>query len=213
MLIPELSRAEFERKLRAASTAELTAPCVDSLFVHYQELRRWAPKVDLVGPGAVPELFERHYAESLAALPWLPAGRFQLLDAGSGAGFPGFVLAAARPDAEVWLVEPRERRAAFLSSAARKAGLGAHVVAARVAADSSAELPDQIQVVTLRALRLDPPLVRALAPHLAAGATVVVWSGREEPKLPPEFAAGRSMLLPGSRERIVREYRWQGVSA
>ncbi len=213
MNLPELSQEAFERTLRAATGAELAASTASALFVHYRELRRWAPKVDLIGPGAIPELFERHYAESLQALPWLPRSPFRLLDVGSGAGFPGFVLAAARPDAEVWLVEPRERRAAFLSAAVRKAGLGARVVAARVSPDSTTELPDQIQVVTLRALRLDPLLLRALAPQLAAGATVVAWSGSEEPQLSSGFAAGRSLLLPGSRERILRELLWLGGAA
>jgi 16S rRNA G527 N7-methylase RsmG len=210
MQLVDLSRTAFEARLVAAGVGTLPAPALDALYVHYEELRRWAPKVDLIGPGAIPELFERHYAESLAALPWLPDRPFRLLDAGSGAGFPGVVIAAARPDAEVWLVEPRERRAAFLSAVVRKSGLGAQVAAARVESSSIATLPRGIDVVTLRALRLDPPLVRALTPSLAPAATIVVWSGGEAPQLAAGFEAGRSRLLPGSRQRIVREYRWLG---
>lgn len=211
MEIPELDRAYFSLRLSGAGASALPEGTIGALFAHYQELRRWAPKVDLIGPGAVAELFERHYVESLAALPWLPSGPFRLLDAGSGAGFPGFVLAAARPDAEVWLFEPRERRAAFLAAAGRKAGLGVKIVAARVEGAALAELPGPVQVVTLRALRLDPPLARAMTPSLAAGAQLLVWSGGEAPQLEPGFEPGRTLLLPNSRERRLREYLWSGA--
>ena len=209
-MLPELSRASFRSKLEAAGSPPLSPTVLDALHAHYEELRRWSPKVDLIGPGAEAEIFERHYAESLAALPWLPSGPFRLADLGSGAGFPGFVLAAARPDAETWLVEPRERRAAFLSSAARKGGLTVKVLAARVDSHATTALPDRIQVTTLRALRLDRPLLRALTPHLAPGASVLFWAGGVEPELLPGFEPGRSLLLGGSRERNLREYLWTG---
>jgi 16S rRNA (guanine527-N7)-methyltransferase len=213
MELPELDRSSFEQRLREAGAPPLQGGAIDALFVHYEELRRWAPKIDLIGPGAVGELFERHYVESLTALPWLPDGSFRLLDVGTGAGFPGLILAAALPNAEAWLFEPRERRAAFLASVVRKAGLGARVVAARVAPAALAELPGPVHVVTLRALRLDPPLVRALAPILATGSQLLVWSGREEPLTTAGFEAGRTLLLPHSRERHLREYRWLGERA
>lgn len=207
MLSP-LTEAQFAERLLEAGAASLAGRSRAALHIHYLELARWAPTVDLIGPGAAAELFERHYVESLAALPWLPREPFRLLDLGSGAGFPGFVLAATRPDAETWLVEPRERRSAFLAAAARKAGLGLRVVAARVA-PAVAELPDRIAVVTVRALRLDPPLVRALAPRLAPGAQLLAWTGAVPPELPVSFSPGRTLLLAGSRGRHLREYLWR----
>jgi len=211
--LPALSSTDFTTRLRAAISVELGESAFRALFIHYEELRRWAPKVDLIGPGAVGELIERHYAESLAALPWLPVGPFRLADVGSGAGFPGAILAAARPDAEVSLIEPRERRAAFLLAVVRKARLGAQVVAARVDGSSSALLPNGIHVATTRAVRLDSSLLRALAPHLAPDGVVLAWTGGETPELPPGFAPGRSMLLPGSRDRHLREIRSSGARA
>ena len=211
-MLAELTADEFTSALERAGAPLLAEASRSALYAHYRELARWAPKIDLIGPGVAAELFERHYAESLAALPWLPTTPFRLLDLGSGAGFPGLVLAAARPDAEVWLVEPRERRAAFLESAARKAGLGAHVVAARVESSSAPDLPDRIAVVTVRALRLVPPIVRALAPRLAADARLLAWSGATPPELPRSFEAGRSLLLPASRDRHLREYHWRGAA-
>lgn len=207
MLSP-LTEAQFSDELRRAGAPPLAGRALAALHTHYLELARWAPTVDLIGPGVAAELFERHYVESLAGLSWLPRAPFRMLDLGSGAGFPGFVLAAVRPDAETWLVEPRERRAAFLAAAARKAGLGLRVVAARVG-PNAAELPDRIAVVTVRALRLDPPLVRALAPRLAPGARLLAWTGADPPELPASFSAGRTELLAGSRDRHLREYLWR----
>jgi 16S rRNA (guanine527-N7)-methyltransferase len=212
-MLPSLSSKEFRAALHQAGAPPLADRALDALFVHYLELARWAPTIDLIGPGAAAELFERHYVESLAALPWLPEGPFRLVDLGSGAGFPGLILAAARPDAEAWLVEPRERRAAFLASAARKAGLGAQVVAARVGTGSAPDLPERIAVVTLRALRLDPPIVGALAPRFAPGAALLVWSGAVAPELPGSFEPTRTVRLPASRSRHLREYRWRGGAA
>ena len=212
-MLPDLTRDAFQRQLKSAGAPALSPAAFEALHTHYEELRRWSPKVDLIGPGAEAEIFERHYVESLAVLPWLPAEPFRQVDLGSGAGFPGFVLAAVRPDAETWLVEPRERRAAFLSSAARKAGLSLKVLAARVDPHATNALPDRIQVTTLRALRLDRPLLRALTPHLAPGASVLVWAGGAEPEIPAGFEPGRSLLLGGSRERNLREYRWTGNRA
>lgn len=212
--IPELSRAELGRRLaRALPEVAVGDAVVGRLHAHYLELRRWSPRLDLVGPGAAAELPERHYAEALAGLPWIVPTARRLVDLGSGAGFPGFVLAAALPQTEVWLVEPRQRRAAFLAAAARRARLSLRVVNARVAAGSQPELPTGIDVLTVRALRLDARAYGALLPHLAPGARLLSWSGEAEPEIPPGFLSGRSCQLPGGERRHLREYLWRAEPA
>ena len=206
---PELSLPAFTERLAAArGDASLPAAVVERLKAHYDELARWAPKVDLIGPGAVVELLDRHYAESLSALPWLPEVPCRLVDLGTGAGFPGFVLACARPDLEVWLVEPRERRRAFLATAARRAALSVHLLGVTVADRPLPELPDGIAVVTMRALRLEMGAWRALMKHLAPGAQILLWAGAEMPELPVEMRPGRELRLPGADHRVLRELRY-----
>lgn len=207
--IPDLDRGTFLGRISLAwPSRPLDDSTADRLFAHYQELRRWAARVDLVGPGVAEELPERHYAEALAASDWIPHGA-RLLDLGSGAGFPGFVLAAARPDLAVWLVEPRVRRAAFLSSAARRAGLALQVLNARVAAAPLPDLPTAIDRLTVRALRLDARSYRALLPHLGPDARLLSWSGEEPPAVPEPFVLCRTRHLAASRQRYLREYSLQ----
>lgn len=222
-----LSEAEFALRLQPFWPSGLSADSLHKLWVHYEELRRWAGRMALIGPGAVGEIFERHYAESLAALPWLPpppplpalpsaslptslaqdAGTTggRVLDLGSGAGFPGWILAAARPDLEVVLVEARERKWAFLATAARRAQLSCRCLNARVSPNSLADLPDRIDLVTVRALRLEARTWSALLPHLVPGARVLLWSGENVEPPPPPFVVGRTSALSGSH-RFLREY-------
>jgi 16S rRNA (guanine527-N7)-methyltransferase len=61
----------------------------------------------------------RHYCESLYLAIHLPPGGHRIVDLGSGAGFPGFPIAVARPECSVVLVESHQRKAAFLKEAAR----------------------------------------------------------------------------------------------
>jgi len=198
----------FSERLEAVreGVPQLGTAALHRLHSHYEELRRWAPRLDLIGPGAAAEIFRRHYGEALEALDWLPAGAFRLVDVGSGAGFPGFVLAAARPDAEVWLVEPRHKRLAFLAAAARRAGLAVHAVDARVAASQPLPLPEPIDVVTIRAVRLPPRDLSALARRLDPGGRLIVWEGGEAISLPPELRPGRRRRLAGSEARYLAEY-------
>lgn len=63
----------------------------------------------LIGPRELPRMWSRHIVNSAAVLKFIPEG-VQVLDIGSGAGFPGLVIAIARPDLDVHLVEPMVRR-------------------------------------------------------------------------------------------------------
>ena len=81
-------------------------------------LRRWSPRINLVAAGTLDDLWRRHFLDSAQLLPLLPAGARGLIDLGSGAGFPGLVLAIlGAPGVE--LVEADARKCAFLREAAR----------------------------------------------------------------------------------------------
>jgi 16S rRNA (guanine(527)-N(7))-methyltransferase RsmG len=112
-------------------TAGVPAPTVAKLCAYLDLLTRFGGALDLTGPVDDSELVAHHVLESLAGAPLLPAAG-HLLDLGSGAGFPGVPLLVARPDLRGTLLEPRERRWAFLGEVIRELGLDAEVRRERV---------------------------------------------------------------------------------
>lgn len=145
----------------------------------------------------------RHYGESLAALPLLPPGPGRLVDLGSGAGFPGWVLAAARPDWRVTLVEANARKATFLRTAAHRAGVSVDVVDGRVARVLPDGFPKEVDRITVRALKLEPEVLTAVAERLCDGGEVLFWAGREAPSVPRGWSLTRELPLPGRALRVL----------
>lgn len=110
----------------------------------------------LIGPREVPRLWERHIGNSGVLMTELPEGA-SVCDIGSGAGLPGMVIAIARPDLRVTLVEPLLRRTTFLTEVVEGLGLdNVRVVRGRADALHGVE---QFDVVTSRAVA---PLDRLL---------------------------------------------------
>jgi len=126
----------------------------------------------LVGPREVPRLWERHLLNSAAVAAELPAG--VVADVGSGAGLPGVVIAAMRPDVHMVLVEPMERRCVWLSEVVAELGLEAEVRRAR-----SEELHGRLLVdgVTARAVAALDKLAGWTLPLLREGGVLVALKG------------------------------------
>jgi 16S rRNA (guanine527-N7)-methyltransferase len=202
--LPALSQSSFENEVKSLAPEELSPLCLENLYLYYQELRRWNPKLSLVGPAAKDEIFERHFGESLAGLELLKAGDRTLVDLGSGAGFPGLVLAIARPALQVFLIEAREKKWAFLEAVVRRCRLSAKTLNVRVAAPQPAppSLPAEIDVVTCRAVAITHEF---LSPFLGKmpPARFLLWQGREDPAGIPQLRQGREVVLAGRQRRIV----------
>ena len=96
------------------TSPHLSAQQVAALQSHYALLRKWNPKINLVGPSTLETAPLKHYAESLFLASLLPDGMETVLDVGTGAGFPGFPVAVLHPNVRVTLVESDRRKAAFL---------------------------------------------------------------------------------------------------
>lgn len=208
--LPPISRDALAQGLAPLSPEPLDGRALDALLAHYQELSVWNQRLSLIGPGTLSEVLERHYGESLAALPLVPRETRFGLDIGSGAGFPGLVLAAARPPLEMTLVEAREKKWAFLSASARKASLPCRCLNVRVSVPLPAGIPASLDLVTARALKLDPDVLGALAERLGPAGRVLLWLGEEDPELPATLAPGRSVKIPGSQRRRILELKRHG---
>ena len=110
----------------------------------------WSVRHNLIARSTIADRWDRHFRDSAQLYPLVPKGARTLLDLGSGAGFPGLVLAAmGAPDLQVTLVESTGKKAAFLAAAAEAMALGnVRVVPARIES-LKVRKPD---VITARAL-------------------------------------------------------------
>jgi len=126
----------------------------------------------LVGPRELPRLWSRHIVNSAAVAPFLPA-RGTVADVGSGAGFPGIVIALLRPDLEVSLIETMERRVAWLQDVVLELDLD-NVTLRRARVE---EVRDRFNAVTARAVANLTKLVRITAPILRRGGCLLALKG------------------------------------
>jgi 16S rRNA (guanine527-N7)-methyltransferase len=143
-------------------------------------LLEWQQHTNLIAPSTEPKLWTRHIADSLQLLALAPEARIWV-DLGSGAGFPGLVIACAladTPGAQVHLVESTLKKAAFLREAAQATGAPAVVHAERVA-DFVKHAPQRIHIVTARALAPLPKLLTAAYPLLKTPARGLFPKGQD----------------------------------
>lgn len=137
------------------------------------DLARRGEELGLIGPLELPRLWSRHIINCALVAPLLRAGRVG--DVGSGAGLPGLVLAIARPDVELVLIEPMERRVAWLISEAAELGL-TNVTVVRSRAEE-AKLPEPLDQVTARAVTALSKLIPATRHLLATGGEMLFMKG------------------------------------
>ncbi|TYL55525.1 16S rRNA (guanine(527)-N(7))-methyltransferase RsmG [Nocardioides sp. BGMRC 2183] len=145
------------------------------LAVRYAEMLQTDGVVrGLIGPREAPRIWDRHILNSALMTPALPDGA-AVADIGSGAGLPGMVLAIARPDLRVTLIEPLLRRTTFLEEVVAALGLD-NVTVAR----GKAELfhgKRTFDVVTARAVSAMERLVPWCMPLVAADGALTVMKG------------------------------------
>lgn len=144
------------------------------------ELEKWSRKVNLIAKNTpLEDIIEKHFLDSLTLVPILdhlnPRER-NLLDVGTGAGFPGLVVKVARTGWDVTLLEPRERRVAFLRHVIRQLCLkGVSPVSARI---EEGRLPDKkYAVITGRAVADIPRFLAMVAAEASQDTLVVCMQG------------------------------------
>jgi 16S rRNA (guanine527-N7)-methyltransferase len=163
---------------------------IHRLTRYAETLEHWQKRTNLVSPSTLPVLWSRHFADSAQLCGLAPKARLWL-DLGSGAGFPGLVVAviqAGRPDFHMHLVESNRKKCAFLAEVARetKASVDIHAMRIEELAECAQSLkPD---VVSARALAPLPRLFELAAPFFGEGTKGLFPKGREAET---EIAAAR----------------------
>lgn len=155
---------------------------LDRLSTYADLLKRWQSTINLVAPGTVGEVWHRHLADSAQVWAYRPADDATWLDLGSGAGFPGLVLAilgAEGGQSRHILVESDSRKAAFLREVARSTGVAVDIVCARIENTKTIATVGTVQCVTARALAPLPRLLPLVAPYFASSTVGLFLKGRE----------------------------------
>jgi len=151
-------------------------------LVRYADLlAHWQKSTNLVAPSTLPLLWSRHFADSAQIRGLAPEARLWL-DLGSGAGFPGLIVAilqAGKPNFRMHLVESNRKKCAFLAEVARetKAPVDIHAMRIEELAESAQSLkPD---VVSARALAPAPRLFELASPFFGPRTRGLFLKGRE----------------------------------
>lgn len=149
-------------------------------FIHLLDI--WRTRINLIGPGEGRRLWRRHVLDSLQLVPLLADDDLALADLGTGAGFPGVLLAAHlsdRPGADVVLFEKSVRKSEFLNSVIDKLRLPARVLSIRIEDAPPVGPKVGFDVVTARALAPLPKLVGYAHGLLKPSGKALLLKGRE----------------------------------
>ena len=158
-------------------------------------------QMDLTNVTGEDEALEKHYLDSLTAVPYLPAGA-KCVDVGTGAGFPGVPLLLARPDLQMTLLDALQKRVAFLKETLEDIGASAECVHARVE-DFARERREVYDAALSRAVAPLPVLLEWLLPLVRVGGRCILWKGPAA-QLEMDDARRVSALLGGG-EPVVQK--------
>lgn len=184
---------------------QLSAAALGRLEAYWLQLRKWNQKINLIAKGTTDEeIVENHFVDSLTLLPLLAGDDVHLVDIGSGAGFPGLVVKAARPDIRLTLVEPRQKRVAFLSHIVRTLQLSdVAILACRVEERQQFVSLPPVTHITSRAVSDIGGFLAMTEPFFMPGLKVICMKG---PKWQEELAAAAPLLarLPLAPPQICK---------
>jgi 16S rRNA (guanine527-N7)-methyltransferase len=207
---------EFQdRLLRRAKRAGLTIPSDTALRLeaYFRLLETWNRKINLTGfnlAEPTPATLDRLIIEPLVAARHVPAGATRMLDVGSGGGSPAIPMALATPSIRLLMVESKTRKSVFLREAVRAVALeGAEVAASRYEELlARPELHEAHDLVTMRAVRVEPRLLSNLQAFIKPGGVLLLFRGTTaaDPSetVPPPLAWSATFpLLESLRSRLV----------
>lgn len=206
------SQPEIEGPGAFAAQFAVSRETIARLEAYETLLRRWQKTINLVAPSTLGHIWHRHFADSAQLWRLRPPQARTWLDIGSGAGFPGLVLAILASETggtHHWLIESDSRKAAFLREAARAAGVTVDILCTRIESVENARYVQTVDCITARALA---PLARLLdyaSPYFASHTTGLFLKGREvaseieDARRSWNFAAELVPSLTESAGRIV----------
>ena len=187
------------------------AALAEKLEIYLRLLQEWNARMDLTATLEASETADRHFIDSLAVLRTdriFPGA--SLIDVGTGAGFPGMVLAMARPDLSVTLTDAQQKRLNFLEALQEAAEIR-NVTLLHARAEDAGRDRKYREMFDFAAARAVAPLnvlAEYLLPFVKVGGCALCWKG---PALEKELEAGRrAARLLGGRLELPEQYTVDG---
>jgi 16S rRNA (guanine527-N7)-methyltransferase len=155
---------------------------LDRLTTYAQLLSRWQKTINLVAPSTMGDIWHRHFADSAQLWRFRPENARTWLDIGSGAGFPGLVLAILGAETSAThhiLVESDARKAAFLREVVRTTGITVDILCMRIENSETRANVKAVDCLTARALAPLPRLFEMAAPYFTSSTLGLFLKGRD----------------------------------
>jgi 16S rRNA (guanine527-N7)-methyltransferase len=204
-------RSDIVARLKdRAGRSGLTLPdsLVDPLAIYYELLTRWNEKINLTSLADPDVAVDRLLLEPVAAAAHLPL-KPKLMDLGSGGGSPAIPLALALNAPQLVMVESRQRKAAFLREALREVGIPGEVKTARFEElTGEPRFGGSMDVVSIRAVKIDPFALEAIAAFLRTGGIAALFQGPQAsvrpdiPRLRLRWSSAHALLHSPKRQLI-----------
>jgi 16S rRNA (guanine527-N7)-methyltransferase len=202
------SSLELIRRGATALGLELEEEQLQKLERHLVLLAKWNKTINLTAITSPEEMVEKHIVDSLAIARFVPRGT--LLDAGSGAGFPGVPIRVARPDVDVILVDSVQKKVAFLKNLLAELRLGGiRAQAVRLGGDPAAEGLPGVHGAVARAFAAPAAWLKLAEPYVLPGGAVLCMLGpRDEAvqgrgELTLESDLAYSLPFSGAQRRVL----------
>ena len=176
---------------KALPQADETA--LDRFEIYHRLLSEWNEKMNLTAITDPVAVAEKHFADSLAALPYLKPG-MKVVDVGTGAGFPGVPLLIMEPGLELTLADSLQKRLTFLDALLKELGIKAALVHGRAEDLGQNKLyREQFDAALSRAVANLPVLLELTTPFVRVGGTAIAYKGDADQEL--ESAKTAAFLL------------------
>ena len=166
--------------------------------IYYERLIDWNSRVNLTAITDTEEVAQKHFLDSLAALPHLSAGA-KCIDVGTGAGFPGVPLLIARPDLSFTLMDSLNKRLVFLDALLTELDLQKQADLVHMRAEDAGRDPgyrEQYDFALSRAVAGLPVLIELTVPFLKVGGCSICYKGEAKEEI--AAAANAADKLHGS---------------
>lgn len=192
----------------AASGIDLSPEGLQAVAAHARAVLRANDRLKLTAIVDPRSFLDRHVGESLEGAALIPAGTDgTLVDLGSGNGYPGIPLAAARPLLEPFVIESSSRKARFLREIVNDVLRRGAVIEKQVQRPADLEGLGPIDVLATRAMGGWERVLPRLAGCLAPTGSILLWAG-ETVETVRRRAAWRKLVLAERRPIPERDRSW-----